>query len=1191
MRTRTRVFGMILAVGLHAAGAGAQDGGTAEAPFFTTESTTVWLDRTQVVAFRVPAPAPAARVFEARVEDPEVLEVVRAPEVLAGEEIGFVRVAGKLEGETRLWVGAAPLCVRVERPSGEARVNRPRARLTGIVPGAVVWGRFELGAEVGCGALGAAASGIDVRLHVAGVEPIAPLKELSADGGPTRCFVFAVDADALAPGPASLELVVASAAGELARSSAVRIVVAHPASEDVVAGECEDSIDAERPDGYPQGVPLVGSAADASGGAFVASERVDPPWLARREVAEAGTYQMMLVARGEYGAGAFPSAGLLVDDPRYPLTAGRLFDSSWRRVALGYPVRLDAGERVISLRLLNDVRVPGTSDRSLYLDRFELLRVDAATEDAGATMGDAADPAEGAEPADDGLWVAFERPLEQQPINGALRIAGHCRWSDAERTPAPHVSLVLNGRVVAEQQAAEPLFALDRAAFEPGENRLQLRARLADGRRAETPLQTVLASEPEGAEPRATLRFSVVDERWSEGMRAARTDRGQAPGHSIASLDTAGAGGELDLSEELEGELDVVLQARGPSWPESTWALVRVVPLEGEPVETRVRVRGYWNLHAGETIALPPGPKKLVVQRAESPGAGDEARLELRSVLLRAHAAGEDRCAPRAVIRYPAPGHLAHGVDAVVVEAWDDERLQLGDVLVDGRPQRTYGHVREGFGYVVLPLVLRGVEPGEHTLRVRVADRAGNVGESQDVPFVVLAEEPAQRGTYARAVHLLDRLAFGPAPDELAELLLSGERAWLERRLGPLGPGEVAAIEAADVINHDRSQNSVTRGVLHGALRSPNPLRARFTLWVENHFSTWMQKAQPGPEWREHLAFQRLGTAPFAELLWTSATSSAMLHYLDQARSYAGQLNENYAREIMELHTVGVDGGYTQEDVTSLAGLLAGLTLADEGHLDGSGRYLRREFRFDPDLGDGRPRRILGMQFAAAPRTARFDRVRLALELLSAHPSTARFVARKLAEHYVSVPAPESLVEDLARTFMESGGDTSAVLLALAVHEAFWDPALPQRVATPLDFGVRLARTTDAYEIDWAVRDYMARSGMGVFDRATPDGYPEEDAAWVDTNATMQRWNLAQQVSWAVRRLVAPQLNQRAGGDVDAWRQRVVDVAAVRLTGSTLSEESNRAALEYMASADVDPGQEVQQLTVLLCQLPEASLR
>ncbi|MCP3920607.1 MAG: DUF1800 family protein [bacterium] len=1148
----------------------------AAAQEFATRAQTVWLDRSQVIAFHVEA-ADADRSFDTAAADPDLLEVLRPAEVLAGKAIGFLRVRGRELGTTKLRVASAELEVVVTAANGAARIRRDAARIVGPTPGAIVWGTFAVGVDVT-----GEADVSDVRLRLPGGEELGGRRAVAVHRSPFQHVAFAVDASALPPGPVELVAVVRGVASE-----PLRVTVAHPAASATQTFECESSGEtAERRYG-PKELP-VGSDPGASGGAFIVNAGAYPIWTLPYSVPRNGRYQLVARARGDWGAGAFPTIAVSVDRPDVVRTA-RLVDRAWHRIPLGPPLELEAGERRIGIRFGNDMSSAPVTDRNLYLDRVELLAVDGPSVDpveAGMMMVPVAEQ-QAAITGGPGLWVAFRRSFDGLPVNGLLEIGGYCSWVGMEDVPAPHVSLLLNGETVVRQQAARPVFALDRAAFSEGENTLQLVAELADGRVAETPVQTVHMMGDSGPAPaRDGLRFSVHDERWGGAWDDTLTTQGQEPGQSVA-LPTHDRLAFLELPDELEGRFRLVFEARSQEETQVDVALVT----EGGETELSAKLHGWWDYKPGGEIELQPGPKKLTFAFSVAPEhAGNVNKtLNLRSVIL--HTAREpDRFAPRAAIAYPAPGHVVHAVDAVVVDAYDDGRLQSADLLIDGQPRRTFGHVPQGAGYTVLPLLARDLVPGEHTLAVRVTDEAGNLGQSEEIHFWVADGLPDEDSRYARAVRILNRFGFGPDPEQLARILLDGERPWLRARLANDGAGDAATVGLALAMRGDHVNGNYQRWVVSHLLRTPNPVRARLCAWIENHFSTYGGKTGYPSEWREHLDFQELAAAPFGELLLSSATSPAMVHYLDQAQSFAQRLNENYAREVMELHTVGVNGGYDQEDVTTLAELLCGLTLAYQSAPSGMGPYFAREFRYDPDLGDGAAREVLGMRFEARPPGERFDRLLLTLEMLAAHPSTARFVCTKLAEHYVAVPAPAGLVDDLVPIFVASGGDLTEVVASIAEHDAFWR-ADEARLAQPIDFAVRVARTTGSFAADWAVSEYLRQSGMGFADRETPDGYPEEDEAWVDTNALMQRWRFVQRHRWIVRSLVPDGMRSPGAGDGSAWRQRVVDHAAVRLTGSTLSAESNDAALDFLAQAEGNPWERVEETIVLLCRLPEASLK
>lgn len=1154
---------------------------------FLTERQVLWLDRTQVVHFDVERAEESDRSFETVSSDPAVATVARAAEVLAGERRGTVRLAAHREGVATIDVSGAKLEVHVRPVARAADQNLQSVRLVSPVAGSFAWGSIAVGVEV---TRGLESEPPAVILRSAGGREWAPARVVSESA--LHRYRFDLDTDDVPPG--ILKLTASAAGGEESREVALNIV--KPAVGELVTGEFEAYSHVDRGENFGAQSPAVGSHPDASGEAFALCLHDNPSCVLPLTIETPGRYQMIARLRGDQGGGAFPTVGFGVDDPYNARTAVRVVDRSWHRLPVGLPVSLEAGERRLVVRFLNDLTIPNTTDRNLMLDRFELLRVGGgASADGNSMMSMSMSMSMGAgggAPAHAGglLRVAFEEPLDGELVNGRLQLRGYCTWTGDDTIPAPLVELWRNGEVLQTQQAAYPMFVLDRGSFTDGENVLQLRATTVDGRSAKSPEQTVRVPDASRApNPRTTHRFSVLDDRWNEATRATLDDRGEEPGHRVARLqpDTVAT---LALPEDLEGEFDVLLESRALS---AARRVVVTADLGGATRElANTEVVGWWFFRPSGRVTLPRGEKTISLRLDPSSLGGDSLDPELlvRAVLLREVRTTEDRRAPSVRIVYPPRGQELCDVDCVVVDAWDHEaRLTRADVWIDGRPQHTFATVPDGVGRIVLPLVLRDVAPGPHTVSVVVTDDSENRGESREVEVNVLEEAPSSGTAFQRAVRLLDRFGFGPEPRELGELLALGPDAWLEHSLGEAGAGHDAAWESALAELSNAGSYGVRRACLTHALRTDNPVWLRFTLFCENHFSTWIEKARPVSKLREHQQFLGLGPAPFGELLLASATSPAMLRYLDQAQSYAARLNENYAREILELHTLGVRGGYTQADVMELAGLLSGLTLSEESFETGLGGALDEVFRYDPDLGDGRERRLLGSRFDACGPGERFDRLRHVLETLASHPSTAEFVCRKLCEHYVFHPAPKGMAEDLARVFLSTGGDLREVLTAMARDERFYE--VGPRLTTPLDYALRLGRTSEISSVHWAIQGYLQRSGMALFDRATPDGWPEDDAAWADSNMTMQRWRLPEEIPWAVRTFVANDLRNRDAGDLSAWRQRTVDVCAATLLGRRLGEDSNRAALEFLASQSKENGWvAVDRLTVFFCSLPEASL-
>ncbi|MEM6568921.1 MAG: DUF1800 family protein [Planctomycetota bacterium] len=1146
------------------------------------ERTTLWVGRGAVLGFGCDE-AQERREIEVTTSDSAVVEVLGAAEVLPGASTGTFRVRGVAPGSAVLRIGPAELPVEVRPLTESARAWRLEPSIVTPVLGAMGSGTISVGVEVTRADL---RDDVQIELRLPDGRAIAATEPFAQGGGPCLRRRFDLDVEFLEEGEHTLRAVVL-VDGEEVGSSEETIEVARAGAASI-RGECEDGLDEERPEEFGRRAPRVGGGTDASGGAFVVLPRNDFVFVTPFEVVRTGRHQLYVRARGDLAGGAFPSIAASFDAPTPYSGTTRLVDHRWQRLPVGAPVDLYEGEHHLALRLLNDLDVGDRADRDLYVDEWELIHVEDDDAAAGASMMMMDDGAGPRGPRGAGLWIGLERPFDRHQMSGRMWIRGAANWSGGVDSAAPTVELVVNGEVRATQQTAKPAFALDRAHLGEGVHRIELRASLPDGRTATTPAQRLTVVGPVAeVEPRDLVRFDVLDERWDggfvpylDGQNEEVRQRVVRPRREVESI--------LQVPADLAGTWEVALEARAGGGDRPGRAAIALV-MDGErSEELTTRVTDWWSLRSFGTVTVPEGGASVALRLSPQ---DENPELRVRSLVFRKRPGVPDRTPPSARLAYPADGATLHGVDMAVVEAFDDDAIESVDVLLDGRAQGTFGHVPGGSGAITAPILLRDVAAGAHALALRVQDRAGNVAQTEPITVHVVAEAPAERGPYARSVHLANRIGLGPDPLTIAEILTKGESAWLADALQDESSGHDAARGMADVRAGDRIVYDADRQVLTYALRTSNPVRTRFTLWVDNHFSTWGGKTGTPSEWAEHREFARMGWAPFGELLRASATSGVMLVYLDQDQSYAGRINENYARELLELHTVGVDGGYDQEDVTELARLLAGLTVSQEAPADGSGVYQRRHFRFDPELSDGRACTLFGREYVRTPPAQRFDRFVETLELLERRPETARFVSRKLAEHYVSVPAPDTLVDDLAGVFQTSGGDPRAVLTALVAHPEFWDGADAPRLTSPLDYGLRIGRICRIPAVDWSLRQFLQNSGMGLFDRVSPDGYPEEDTAWADTNGLMQRWRWVQQIPWAVRNIVPNDNRRYSGGDPDAWRQRILDHAAVRLTGWTLGEESNAAALAFFQEDEAQVWRQVDNACELVCRLPEANLK
>jgi len=314
--------------------------------------------------------------------------------------------------------------------------------------------------------------------------------------------------------------------------------------------------------------------------------------------------------------------------------------------------------------------------------------------------------------------------------------------------------------------------------------------------------------------------------------------------------------------------------------------------------------------------------------------------------------------------------------------------------------------------------------------------------------------------------------------------------------------------------------------VVNGELLQAKLLRATYSerqlqevmtdFWF-NHFNVFLGK---GAERYLVTAYERDVIRPralgkFSELLLATAKSPAMLWYLDNWQSVGPNsqaaaraknngkpspgLNENYAREVMELHTLGVNGGYTQKDVTELARVLTGWTLEEPRQ---GGGFVFREPRHEP--GD---KTVLGRVF----REDGQGEGEAALKMLAHEPATARFISTKLAQRFVSDTPPPALVDAMAKTFLESDGDIKAVLRTMLRAPEFWDvKEYRAKVKTPLEFTVSALRATDAeLTRTQSVNDALNRMGMPLYGAQPPTGYSMRAESWVNSAALLNRMNFA----------------------------------------------------------------------------------
>ena len=793
--------------------------------------------------------------------------------------------------------------------------------------------------------------------------------------------------------------------------------------------------------------------------------------------------------------------------------------------------------------------------------------------------------------------IGWKAVFDGRMSAGLMEVAGRTTYPNSDSTPAPEVTLVVNGKPVSTQRSASPRFWLLPAWLTDATwmNTVELRAVWADGRTASAPAQRVpgiggdlAAANVAGA---VFKRWTLHDGAWSKGLRSAVKPKGDTPEQATATV-TGEAPIFLAIDPEMKGNVRLHLEGRGvgPKLPLDVRVALKTA--EGEKPIATVKVPNYDGTFDIGAIELPGGEQSisLTFETVKNKEGNAENRLRIDSLIAVSEPASAATVTPQAeIVRTPSESVFL--ADAIVVQPMHPRGVRRIELIIDGKETGVTEDVWLDAGPFVLPLLTRGLAAGEHTVAVRIADNGWAQFTGPEKTFVVAGEPSVAITTYQKATYLLNRLGFGPDQRELAALLVMGQDKFIASRLAQDPVERVSATAAAVAAFPRRRDNeqTVNRGLL-GTLLAENSVRERYTHFVANHFTTWVQKIDGDRKWDEYQRFLGLGIAPFGDLLQASSQSPAMLLYLDQVNSFAKKINENYARELLELHTVGVRSGYQQADVTSLAKLLTGWSAArtTSAASPGPGEVRQYDFRYDPMLSDSGEQRIFGTSLAQASEADdHFDRVQQMIETLAAHPETAKFFCRKLAEHYVSMPAPEDLVSGLAATFLATAGDGAALVRTLVAHPRFWDA--PPRLAHPLQFAMRLYRCTNRTDVG-GMAGYLRRSRAGLFDCPTPDGHPEEDSAYADTNAMIQRWKLSRELQYNFAS-IAPQNMRYAKGELSgAEKQLIVDMLAVKLTGAVLSEDSNRAALEIFGSKG-SRDEQIREFGSLLGQLPELNLR
>ena len=408
-------------------------------------------------------------------------------------------------------------------------------------------------------------------------------------------------------------------------------------------------------------------------------------------------------------------------------------------------------------------------------------------------------------------------------------------------------------------------------------------------------------------------------------------------------------------------------------------------------------------------------------------------------------------------------------------------------------------------------------------------------------------------------LELIDRVTWGVNETSVQQMQAMGREKWLQWQLHPTpqdqlpaqAQAEIAAMtitqkpmpqifaemaemkKLADAIKdpeekkpaQDAYQKALSQIAREAAARdilrdlySPSQLREQMTWFWFNHFNVHMYKADVRAMIGDYedQAIRPHALGRFRDLLEATLRHPAMLRYLDNAQNAAGHINENYAREIMELHTLGVGSGYTQGDVQELARILTGLGIDAKPENPKLRPELQPQlvrnwlFEFNPARHDYGDKVFLGHPIQGSG----LAEVDTAIDLLSRSPATAKHISREIAVFFIGDTPPDALVQQMTDTFQRTDGDIAAVL-SVMFHAANFTTASADRFKDPMHYvlsAVRLAYDQRVILNTGPVQGWLNRLAEGLFNKDTPDGFPMNALAWTGPGQMATRFEIARQI-------------------------------------------------------------------------------
>jgi hypothetical protein len=361
----------------------------------------------------------------------------------------------------------------------------------------------------------------------------------------------------------------------------------------------------------------------------------------------------------------------------------------------------------------------------------------------------------------------------------------------------------------------------------------------------------------------------------------------------------------------------------------------------------------------------------------------------------------------------------------------------------------------------------------------------------------------------------LNRITFGARVEERKHFFEIGLQAYIEEQLNfesiddfscdlqlstfntlTKDANELEAISNKLFDGYDRRTvpNELRQATLIRQLYSKRQLYEVMVDFWSDHFNIFIEKGEcfylKTVDDREVIRKHALGS--FRDLVFASAHSPAMLVYLDNQSNDKSHPNENYARELMELHTLGVDGGYTQQDVMELARCLTGWGVKNHFWLG--------EFKFKENQHDTGEKKVLGQTI----QPSGMKEAEQVIEMLVSHPSAAKFISTKLARRFIADEPPQEIIEKATQTFLQTKGDIKSVLRVILLDGL----ALAQpKYKRPANFMLSALRMLNVESDGVAINRHLLRAGQQYFNHPTPDGYSDHSQTWQGN--LMPRWQFA----------------------------------------------------------------------------------